>query len=426
MFKLQCPESRTNGEDRRYITIYTTNPIHDANPSDEINTPFKPNCGSAELESVSYSVSPRDLFIIVKYLAQMSILQLHHNGWSWEATITVVCEFLASADNSLMISTYTTIASQFRDLTDGSWLLVAHSFGYCIASPVVSPSNDPATGTGKLTNGASISTECSVISLVARMWFSGHYLASGASTSMVQLILPRVLAGISGAGMISLVSVIVTDIVPPKEVVLFCSYANITNIIGRSLGAPIEGFPVQTVILRPTTHPHNIPFNSGMQHALLTKPNTPRIHTLQDQKINLLGNLSFTVTILLLLFFLQSTDSSTIEQSPLFYLLGGLFVGVGSAFLLIETFWAENPLIPVDMIQKACGGYCLAQAFLAASLDAFGDTTVPYFIRVHNATDLVASLPNVASMIGVPIGGLFAGFWIKRYIFPPPSLSNAI
>ncbi|OJJ89218.1 uncharacterized protein ASPGLDRAFT_213946 [Aspergillus glaucus CBS 516.65] len=64
---------------------------------------------------------------------------------------------------------------------------------------------------------------------------------------MVQLILSRVLAGISGAGIISLVSVIVTDIVPPKEVALFRSYAKITNITGRSLGAPIGGGLSQTV-----------------------------------------------------------------------------------------------------------------------------------------------------------------------------------
>lgn len=75
-------------------------------------------------------------------------------------------------------------------------------------------------------------------------------------------------------------------------------------------------------------------------------------------------------TIFLLLFLLQSVDLDTIDQPPLFYLLGGLFVGVGSIFLLIEMYWAQNPLIPLDMIEKACGGYCLAQAFLAISRNA--------------------------------------------------------
>ena len=45
--------------------------------------------------------------------------------------------FIASADESLVISTYSTIASQFHYLSAGSWLLVAYNFGYCIALPVV-------------------------------------------------------------------------------------------------------------------------------------------------------------------------------------------------------------------------------------------------------------------------------------------------
>ncbi|KAE8386687.1 hypothetical protein BDV23DRAFT_186996 [Aspergillus alliaceus] len=38
--------------------------------------------------------------------------------------------FIASADEFLVLSTYTTIASQFHRLSEGSWLLVAYNFGY--------------------------------------------------------------------------------------------------------------------------------------------------------------------------------------------------------------------------------------------------------------------------------------------------------
>jgi MFS family permease len=46
--------------------------------------------------------------------------------------------FIASADEFLVLSTYTTIASQFHRLSEGSWLLVVYNFGYCIALPMVS------------------------------------------------------------------------------------------------------------------------------------------------------------------------------------------------------------------------------------------------------------------------------------------------
>ncbi|GAB1196500.1 hypothetical protein APSETT444_005771 [Aspergillus pseudonomiae] len=44
--------------------------------------------------------------------------------------------FLASADESLVISTWSSIASQFNRLSEGSWLLVAYNFGYCVSLPV--------------------------------------------------------------------------------------------------------------------------------------------------------------------------------------------------------------------------------------------------------------------------------------------------
>lgn len=49
--------------------------------------------------------------------------------------------FIASADEFVVLSTYTTIASEFHRLSEGSWLLVAYNFGYCISLPVVSNSS---------------------------------------------------------------------------------------------------------------------------------------------------------------------------------------------------------------------------------------------------------------------------------------------
>lgn len=45
--------------------------------------------------------------------------------------------FIASADELLVISIYSAIASQFHRLSEGSWLLLAYNFGYCISLPVV-------------------------------------------------------------------------------------------------------------------------------------------------------------------------------------------------------------------------------------------------------------------------------------------------
>jgi MFS family permease len=91
-------------------------------------------------------------------------------------------------------------------------------------------------------------------------------MSSGASLSILQLVLSRVLAGTSGAGILVMASVIITgsllcvlylqslgslqlalDMTPVDEVALYRGYQNVVNIAGRSLGGPIGGFLADTV-----------------------------------------------------------------------------------------------------------------------------------------------------------------------------------
>lgn len=51
-----------------------------------------------------------------------------------------------------------------------------------------------------------------------------------------------------------------TDAVSPKEVSIFRKYSNITNIIGRSLGAPMGGLLAGTVGWRWCASSSLVPF----------------------------------------------------------------------------------------------------------------------------------------------------------------------
>lgn len=58
----------------------------------------------------------------------------------WEKISLTDCDtgvFVANADESFMIATYSTIASEFNNLSDGQWLLIAYNMGYCYALPIV-------------------------------------------------------------------------------------------------------------------------------------------------------------------------------------------------------------------------------------------------------------------------------------------------
>lgn len=61
------------------------------------------------------------------------------------------------------------------------------------------------------------------------------------------VMIGRVISGAGGAGMSSVVSFIIADLVPPREVATHRSYVNIVQTVGRSCGGPVGGWLAQTM-----------------------------------------------------------------------------------------------------------------------------------------------------------------------------------
>ena len=64
---------------------------------------------------------------------------------------------------------------------------------------------------------------------------------------MIAVILGRVISGSVGAGMTVLVSILITDLLPIREVAAWRSYVNIASTTGRSLGGPLGGWLTDVV-----------------------------------------------------------------------------------------------------------------------------------------------------------------------------------
>jgi MFS family permease len=64
---------------------------------------------------------------------------------------------------------------------------------------------------------------------------------SGLGRTLPQVIAARAVQGIGGAGMVCMVSILLTDLVPLHEVALYRSYVNIIQTVGRSCGGAIGG-----------------------------------------------------------------------------------------------------------------------------------------------------------------------------------------
>ncbi|OJJ08570.1 hypothetical protein ASPVEDRAFT_89781 [Aspergillus versicolor CBS 583.65] len=327
---------------------------------------------------------------------------------------TFIGVFIASADEALVISTYSAIASQFHHLSQGSWLLLAYNFGYCISLPVYSVLGDAYGRKNVLI--------CSYTT------FAVSCLACGASATMTQLILSRVLAGSSGAGMIIVVSVILSDIIAPHEIALYRSYQNIVNVAGRSLGGPIGGFLTDTIgwrwafygqipIILLCTVFVGIRLPSFLNDTLIDEAEDRADQTEHRRSpvwdLDFSGIFTFSGTILALLFFLQELGTLNEDTVLRTALLGLGFVAGCILFVTLELFWAEKPLIPIRIYSSGISAHFLLQVLLLGGRYAFLSNLVPYFIRVTNTSNLLASLSLVVVAIGVAIGGVVCGLVIK-------------
>lgn len=80
----------------------------------------------------------------------------------------------------------------------------------------------------------------------------GHWnypltVSSGIGSQMWVVILGRAISGMGGAGTMTISSVIITDIVPRREVATWRAYVNIAMTLGRSLGGPLGGWLSDTI-----------------------------------------------------------------------------------------------------------------------------------------------------------------------------------
>lgn len=64
---------------------------------------------------------------------------------------------------------------------------------------------------------------------------------------MGTVIMGRAISGMGGAGTMTISSIIITDIVPKREVATWRAYVNIAMTLGRSLGGPVGGWLSDTI-----------------------------------------------------------------------------------------------------------------------------------------------------------------------------------
>ncbi|KAG9197382.1 hypothetical protein G6514_001644 [Epicoccum nigrum] len=321
--------------------------------------------------------------------------------------VLLIGTFISNADGSLLFATHTIIASEFNALHDSSWLLTSFGLAQAATLPLY----------GKLSD---IYGRKALLLTAYALFALGCFFV-GIGGSMSELIVGRVISGFGASGMTALVSIIITDLVPLRDVATWRSWVNIVATTGRSMGGPVGGWLADSVGWR-WSFLGQVPF-AGVAFVLVWMILPNRVRGSLDEevggsklgRVDFLGAILITLSILSLLLPME-IGGERIPWSD--YRIALLFTAAplfGLLFLAVEGWVAKEPIIPLSVLRhkEVLLSSLIMMCQVAAQVGLM--FAVPLYFQVTaNASSTVAGAHLVPAVFGNAVGGLISGVVIKR------------
>jgi MFS family permease len=321
--------------------------------------------------------------------------------------VLLIGSFISSADGSLLYATHSIIASEFNALHDSTWLIASFALAQAVSQPMYGKLSDIYGRKAML--------------LLAYLLFAVGLIMVGVGQSMPILIVGRVISGAGSSGMTSLVSILLTDLVPLRAVATWRSYINIVSTTGRSIGGPLGGWMSDTIGWR-WSFLCQAPV-AGVAMALIawTLPSPPSrdvgdgMRGSKFARIDFMGAICMTLSILGLLLPLEIGGERVAWSSPTIIALFAAAVVFGLLFLAIEGWVAKEPIVPLPLLRHrdvVMPGFvmfcqCAAQTTLMFAVPL-------YFQVTSNASNALAGAHLIPSVVGNTLAGLISGAYISR------------
>ena len=261
--------------------------------------------------------------------------------------------WIASVDTTMVITVYNTISSDLGQFQDAMWVVTAYQLGLAPAQPLY----------GKLSD---IFGHKAMFTIAYTLFGIGCILC-GLGGTLFQFAAGRVIAGVGGAGMRSLVSSLIVHLVPLRDVAMWRSWMYVAATVGRSIGAPLGGVLTDTIGWRgsfmyqaplvllalallwwklPAEFEHNI---IAREDTLITK--NPRQRTLSKfRRIDFLGAILLAASIVAFLLIFNFASKKLTIFDP--FILGFILLWIVSSllFLIVEANYASEPIFPLRLL----------------------------------------------------------------------------
>ncbi|KZL78981.1 major facilitator superfamily transporter [Colletotrichum incanum] len=331
--------------------------------------------------------------------------------------ILLVGTFTANADGSLVMATHPTIASEFDDLENSSWLVVAFELAGAATQTLY----------GKLSD---IYGRRALL-MVAYTLFSIGCALVGVGRTMWQVVVGRVISGSGGSALNVLGLLLITDLVPLRDVAAWQAGVNLAATVGRSLGGPVGGWLADTIGWRWSFLGQAPIFLAAVLLCWFFLPEGKRVGKDEaaeeastkpgETKKSPLARIDFLGAALLALFILTFLLPIEIGGTkipwthPLIFVLFGAAAVLGGLFAATEEWWAKEPIFPLELLKHRdiVLTFIISGAQIAAQLGLM--FSVPLYFQVtQRVSNTVAGLHLFPAVAGNAIGGVLAGYLIRK------------
>ncbi|EPQ50445.1 hypothetical protein GLOTRDRAFT_108627 [Gloeophyllum trabeum ATCC 11539] len=141
--------------------------------------------------------------------------------------------FLAAMDQTIVVSSYASIGTQFNQLQNTSWIATGYMLTVVSFQPLYGKLSDIFGRKGCLLTAYSV--------------FAVGSLFCGLARNMNELIFARALAGMGGGGISTMGSIIMSDVVPLRSRGTWQGVINIIFATGQATGAPLGGILADSI-----------------------------------------------------------------------------------------------------------------------------------------------------------------------------------